>query len=289
MMKRPFAIAATLVLALGAVASTQEAVKFERKYSEGQTDTYALSTKTTTTTDLSSMGQGEMSVDFDMSQTAAYTYKNIKEDGTADVTFKYSDIKVKLDGPMAEMMGGGADQMPKEMTGKGKIDKFGRFSEMKLDDEKTSAMMAMWGGSSSMDPMTFFVLPKTEVKVGESFSVEVPALPMFVKDKSSVTGKILGSETVMDKEAWKIEFIGKLRMNMDMSEMMKEMGGDAPPMNMTIEGDIKSKTTTYVSKADGKLLMMQSFSTSDGVVKLADMGFEIPVRTETVVDFKMKK
>lgn len=289
-MKRSTALIATLALSMGAIATVQDTVTLTRTFTEGQTDKYSLSVKTDTTTDLSAMGQGEMQMTFDMSQIVSYTFSNVK-DGAADVKFKYSDIKMKLDGPMAEMMGGAQDQMPKEMTGSFKMDKLGKITGFKMDNEQAAGMMAMFGGGSSQgDPMSFFAFPKDGVKIGDTFTMELPPMPMFEKDKSKVTGKIVGEEKVMDMDAYKIEVTGDMKMNFDMGEAMRRSGSsEMPQMNMVMTGDVKSKGTTYVEKATGRILVMESVTSTDGVVKLSDMGLEIPTKTTTITNMKLVK
>lgn len=280
MYKKPLTLIALASISLGAFALVQDSVSFARTYKDGAKDVYDVKVQTSSVTDLSSMGQGEQNMDVTVSQTAEYAYSDVKEDGTATVTFKYKDIDYKMEGPMAEMMGGG-QEMPKEVTGKAKIDKFGRMTEFKLDDQRVEGMMTMMGGSRNMDPLATLALPKTSVKIGEEFAIDAPDMPMFEKGKSKITGKIVATEDFKGMKAYRIESNGTMRMNMNLSEMMKESGQEVP-FNMTMEGDVKVKSTMWVEIGTNRLLKMDSASTTTANVNLSDMGMTLPVTTDMV-------
>ncbi len=279
-MKKTLTLLAFASVSMGAFALVQDSLTFVRTYKDGAKDVYDVTVVTSSVTDLSSMGQGEQTMDVTVKQTAEYTYSDLKEDGTVTVTFKYKDIDYKMEGPMAEMMGGG-QEMPKEITGKAKLDKYGRMLEHKIDDQKVEGMMAMMGGSRNMDPLSNFALPKEPVTIGSEFNVEMVDLPMFEKGKTKITGKVIGKDTYKGISAYKIDSTGTMRMNMNLSEMMKQSGQEVP-FNMTMEGDVKIKGTFWVEEGSNRLLKMDMATTTTANVNLSDMGMTLPVTTDTV-------
>lgn len=287
-MKTPLAILATSFLAVGAVAFTQDAVTFSRTFAKGSTDKYTVSMKMNTVTDLSAFGQPNMELLMDVTNIAEYTYKDVDEKGTATLDILYKDMKVKVEGPMADMMGG-APEVPSTMKGTAKMDKHGVMSEVKMaQDAASNPMMAMMGGQQSMDSLSMFALPKEGVKVGEEFKVEFPKMPMF--KSADMKAKIIGSEVYSEKEAWKLTYDGTLMMDMDLSEMMKDAPDTGmPQMNMRMEGTTKMVMTVLIEKANGRVLSIESVSNSDAKVNMVDMGMSLPVKTDVITSFKLVK
>lgn len=288
-MKTPLAIVATSLLAVGAVALTQDAVTFSRTFVKGSTDKYTVSMKMNTVTDLSAFGQASMELLMDVTNIAEYTYSDVDDKGTATVDILYKDMKVKVEGPMAEMMGG-TPEVPSTLKGTAKMDKFGALSDVKMAQEAAgNPMMAMMGGQQSMDSLSMFALPKEGVKVGEDFKVEFPKMPMF--KSSDFKAKVVGSEVYNEKDAWKLTYDGTLVMDMDLSEMMKNAPdtGGMPPMNMRMEGTTKMVMTVLIEKANGRVLSIESVSNSDAKVNMVDMGMSLPVKTDTINSFKLVK
>lgn len=284
-MKKSIALIALAALAVAVPATlAQEKVTLKRTFTNGSKDVYKVTTKMNNVTDMSGMGMGSQEMLLDITMTNEYTYSDLKEDGTAKVDFLYKDIKVKVDGPMAEMMGG-QDGVPTEMKGTGRMDAFGRFTEFKISDMPAQAMMMMGGGERSFDSFNMFSLPKGEVEIGKSFDVEMPKMPMMESAKFS--GKIVGPAEYEGLSGWKAEYDGTMKMNMDLSEMMKD-APEAPPFKMTLEGDTKTKITCIIEKTSGRVLSMDVTAIGDMKVKIPDMSMELPVKSESVSTLRLK-
>ncbi len=279
------------MLCMGVVVAQAQEVTIKRTYTEGATEKYTITSQMTSSTDMSSMGQGEMAMNIDSSMDAAYTYSAVKEDGSALLKFVYSNIKTEMDGPMAEMMRGGG-QMPTEMKGSAKIDAFGKMTETKYEGAQAGMMAMMSGGSNAWDLISLFTYPSKPVKVGDTWESEIPTMGGMLAKGSKLTGKYIGDADFRDKKAWKLEFTGKPAMQMDIGKMMRENPGAAqegmPEMNIMMEGTNGLKITVLVNQTNGQVLQVEVASDTVAKVKLVDMGMEFPVTGQAIAKMVLK-
>lgn len=270
-------------------AYAQDGVTLRRTFKNGDVEKYTINTIMNSVTDLSSMGQGEQSFSLTSKMDAAYTYSNVKEDGTASVAFLFNNIEMKIDGPMAEMMGGGG-QTPSEMKGSGTIDPFGKITGIKMEGNSAN-MMQMMGGSSSADLFSFIQFPYQAIAVGGTWDFELPQMGMFAKG-SKLTGKLVGEIDFKGRKAWNLEFSGKPAMSMDIGRMMQDnpqaQDSGMPPMNIIMEGTNTIILKVVVDQKSGQVLSASSVSEMSAMVKLPEMGFEFPVSGDTTMTMTLR-
>ena len=287
-------LVALAALLMGAVAvQAQDAVTFKRVYTNGAVEKYTLSSQMTSNTDLSSVGQESQSMDIDSSMDATFTYSAVKEDGSALINFLYNNIKIKAEGPMAEMMGNMGDQTPKEIKGTQKIDIFGRITETKLEGATASMMGMMSGGSNAWDMFSFFVFPDKAVKIGDTWEFEMPTMGGMFPKGSKLNGKFVGAGEAGDKKTWNLEFTGKPKITMDIGKMMADNpnanANGMPPMNIVMEGDNAMKVKISVDQTTFQILSAETASETVAKVKLVDMGMEFPSTSQLISKLVLKK
>lgn len=291
-MKTTTKMFALAVMTVGVVCAQAQEVTLRRTFTEGQVEKFRIVSQISTSTDLSSMGQGEMSMDIDSSMDATYTFGKTDDKGNALLSFIFSNIETKMEGPMAEMMGSMGGQMPREIKGTGKMDAFGRIFDTKVEGASAGMMQMMTGGSNVWDVFAFVNLPEKPVAVGGSWEFEIPTMNMFEKG-SKLSGKLIGAGKVEDRDVWNLEFTGSPKMNMDIGKMMQEnpaaRDSGMPPMNMVMEGTSKMKITVSVDQKTGQLVSMSSAAESVAKVKLVDMGMEFPTSSQAVTRISLRK
>lgn len=293
-MKTSVKLLALAALTMSAMAiQAQDAISFKRVYTNGAVEKYTVSSQMTSVTDLSSMGQGEQSMDIDTSMDAQFTYSAVKEDGSALLSFLYNNIKIKAEGPMAEMMGQMGDQAPKEIKGTQKVDVFGRATETKLEGASANMMSMMSGGANAWDAFAFFILPDKPVKIGDTWDFEIPTMGGMFAKGSKLNGKFVGEGTLGEKKTWTLEFTGKPKMSMDIGKMMADnpnaQNSGMPPMNILMEGENAMKIKISVDQTTFQILSAETASETVAKVKLVDMGVEFPSTTQMVSKISLKK
>jgi hypothetical protein len=290
-MKNSAKYLALATLCMGVAAAQAQEVTIKRTYTEGATEKYTITSQMTSSTDMSSMGQGEMGMNIDSSMEATYTYTGVKEDGSALLKFVYSNIKTQMDGPMAEMMRGGG-QTPTEVKGTAKIDALGRMTETKYEGVQAGMMAMMSGGSNAWDLIALFTYPSKPVKAGDTWDSELPSMGGMFPKGSKVVGTFVGEAAFRDKKAWKLEYTGKPTMQMDIGKMMRENPGAAeqgmPEMNIMMEGTNGLKITVLVNQENGQVLQVEVASDTNAKVKLVDMGMEFPVTGQAIAKMVLK-
>lgn len=279
-----------LAMSVSMSAFAQDAIALKRTYTNGAVEKYTLTSNVTTSTDLSSMGQDVMEMAVNTSSDLTFTFSNPKEDGTVSLKFLLSNMNVKMEGPMAEMMSGG-QEMPKELGGTAKLDALYQVSDVKVDGGGGGAMAMMTGGMSPISIFQFFALPKDPVKVGDTWNFELKGMEMFEKNYK-MTAKLVGEAKVQEIDAWQINVSGSPKMNLDLSKMMAEGGGGAQgmgDMKMMLEGTTKTLTKVFLSKATGQIVMIDSAYESTAEVKLPDMGVSFPSNSQGISKLVIKK
>lgn len=273
-----------------APAEQKETVTFKRAYTNGLIEKYTVTGLTTSNTDLSSVGQDVQEMSFDTSMDATYTYSNVKEDGSALLSFVFNNIKIKTEGPLAEMMNQNGDQTPKEIKGSQTVDPFFKATGTKLETAGSS-MMQMMGGSSLADIFGFVAFPTKPVAIGDTWEADVPSMDGMFEKGAKMTGKFVGAGEVDGKKVWNLQFTAKPKMTVDIGKKMAESPNDSgmPPMNIVMEGNTTILVKVAVDQTTFQVLTLDSAAESDGKVKLVDMGMEFPSTGQQVTKVVVKK
>ncbi|MBX3119573.1 MAG: hypothetical protein KF784_10950 [Fimbriimonadaceae bacterium] len=289
MLKRSIGISFIGLMALSFAATTQDGVLLRRQLTEGTSDVYTVVSSMNSTLDIP--GQGVTELKADMSST--YTVKIGKVDpekGLADLETIMSDIKLKLEGPMS----GGEDAAPpKDIVVVGKIDNLGRQSEMKMKGVTGEMLMVM--GAATAAGESFFTFPEKAVKIGETWTVMTPKVPQFGNKEHKLTAKYVGDEVAFDKKAMKISLTGTIPMDVNVAEMMKQMGSEDPTggmldsMQPMMRGNIIVTGTALFEKATGKVLSIESAMDMKTRLEIpsAGMTLESPGKSKSSMKLKV--
>lgn len=258
MLKRSIGIVSIGLVALSMAATTQDAVTLRRALSEGTTDVYRIQSVSDFSLELP--GQEPMGMKSDMSAT--YTMKIGKVDaekGVADLEAVTSDIELKIESPMG---GGDGAEPPKEIRTTGKIDSLGRQTEMKIQGVTGEMLMVM--GASSMTGESFFTFPEKAVKAGDTWEVLTPKVPMLGNKEHKLTAKFVGEEAYESVKAMKVTVTGTIPMDVNIAEMIKQMGAEDPTGGMMdslqpmLRGNIAVVSTALLDKATGRALSIET-------------------------------
>ncbi|MBL8059136.1 MAG: hypothetical protein JNK63_00300 [Chthonomonas sp.] len=299
-MNRPLKLSVFALLLMGgsfafAQETTQpanEPVLFKRTFTNGLVEKYVVTSQISSNTDLSSVGQDVQSMNFDTSMDATYTYSNVKEDGSALLTFLFNNIKMKAEGPMAEMMGQMGDQTPKEIKGTQTVNPFFKITNTKMETANSS-MMQMMGGNNISEIFAFVAFPTKAVAIGDTWEADVPSMGGMFEKGAKMTGKFVGAGEIGDKKVWNLQFTGKPKMTIDIGKMMAENPNQGesgmPPMNILMEGTTSMLIKVAVDQTTFQILSVDSASETDGKVKLVDMGMEFPSTGQQVSKIVVKK
>jgi|LakMenEpi03Aug12_release.lakeMendotaPanAssembly.Ray.scaffolds.fasta_scaffold300998_2 hypothetical protein len=280
---RSFSILA--ILAGVVLAQAQDEVTLRRVYTEGAVDKYTVKTQMESTTDMTAMGQESMTMKLTSGYDFTITTKSVDKEGNALLELLASNMDTKMDasGPMGEAMNG-AD-MPKELKASAKGSPFSVLTELKMLGERTAGMAMMTGGANPLDSTAEIIFPKDPIKVGATFEVEAKEGGLYAKG-AKFTGKLTGEAEVNGVKVWTLEYSGTPKMMMDIGKAMAEGNAEGmPPMNIMLEQVVTIKTKVSVAKDSGKIVSYSSVYSSDGAVKLPDMGIEFPatsVGTSTI-------
>jgi hypothetical protein len=290
-MNRTIRSLSLLALVAGAVfVQAQDAVTLRRVYTAGATDVYTYKTTSESNTDMSNMGQDSMSMKMGTTMDIAISTKSVDKDGNALLELLATNVDMKMDatGAMAEMMK--ADDMPKTLKATAKGNPFMQLSELKMLGEKSAGMAMMSGGLNPLDLANEIAFPKDAIKIGDSFEVAAKEGGLYVKG-TKFTGKLLSEGELNGLKVWNLEYSGKPSTIMDLGKAMAEGGGGGAPegMNIMVETKTEMKSKISIEKETGRLVSYSSTFSSDGAVKLPDMGIEFPTTAAGVVELKLKK
>jgi hypothetical protein len=283
---------AILFLSLGAVAFggvAQDSILIKRVLKANDKDVYKVSTTVKQNITLPN-GMGEQEIAIVTTMNSASTVKSVDEKGVADIEVEVSNLDVKMEGPMAGMMGD-QSSIPKGYKSSYKMDASGRIFDVKSADKAAGGMMAAMMGSSSGNIQTTF--PDKAVKVGDIWDVIVPKSPMM-GDKDQILKSVLTGEKEVDGIAcWVITTTGPLKMNVDLSKAMEGQpdpsGGAMAGMKMTMEGTIDNVIETFIEKTTGRLISMVSKAKSKNKINMVDMGMALDVSGETITTMSLVK
>jgi hypothetical protein len=268
-MNRRSLILAGIAIASFAAAATQ-GVLLRRELKEGTTEVYTLKTEMKQTVDVGGMQQ-----DLGINSSAKLTLKTGKidpADGTAEVETIVSDMKTEADGAAAMMAND--TEMPKEVKATGKLDARNRL--MMKATKATGMMEMMMGASSPASSLSFVEFPDKEINVGDTWTVTVSKSPAYGNKEQTLIAKLMGDRDRVGGKVWVISVSGTLNLDMDMTEMMKDMPNN--PMagqKTTLKGTVELKGIALVDKTTGKTLEYTTDSISKNTVNLVDAGMTV--------------
>lgn len=291
MLKRSLGVTFLGLVALSMAATAQDSFLLRRQLVEGAKDAYTVETVMDSTIQAPT---GDMQ----MKTTTSMLYtinvgKVDKDKGVADVETVVTDIQLKMEGPMADMMQGqGANQIPKEIKANGKLSDRGRMTDMKVQGASAAMMMSM--GTASMSGDTFFAYPDGPVKVGDTWDVLTPKMPLLGNKEHKLTAKYVADEAVGDTKAMKVVVAGTIPMDINVSEMMQQMGtqggvGGLGDMKMLMKGSVEISGTAWLDKASGKILSLENTMDMKTQMELPDMGMTINMPGKAKSTMKLKK
>lgn len=185
-------------------------------------------------------GQMKMTITADMDQKTT----SVAPDGkTADVLVKTSNMAFKTEPEM-----GLGNMLPKEMTTNMKIDSRNQVSAATV----SGVQGAMAGQLDQMglgsNPMGFGAsLPDHPVKVGESWDVPLPKMPML-ETTGSLKATLVGEKTVDGTPSWEIKITGSLPIKMNLAQSKAPAAGTSTgTMDMDFDVFLEKGTCALVS------------------------------------------
>lgn len=262
-MKKPLALAALLVCALGAVFAAQDAITLRLKLDSDHKAVYKIASKMVQNTN-TPMGDMEMKIDTSMS--LAMETGKLGDDGKAPIKMTASDIKMKLDSPMP--MG----EMPeiKEIVTTGKISNLGMVTDVKA--QGVGAQMAQMLGSQQSS--YFVVFPEKPLAFGDAWEYKIPAMENFGIKESVMSAKLLKLGEYQGKPAYEVSVKGKILMEGDPSKMAGAMGAEVP-FQMKIKGTTGMDMLLWVDPATGRTFKMDAKMTNDQQIEIVDMNMTV--------------
>lgn len=271
---------ALLSLAGATIVLAQDAITLRKELKAGGKDTYKIESNVRSITDIPQMGEQEMIV----KSTMLYTLTTAAPaDGKADLGAQMSDIKLEMEGPLAQMMQGGPE-VPKELKFKGKIDDRNRITDLKVDGKADMITMMMAGSNNFMN---FFIeFPEKAVKVGDTWPVVIPKNPMIGNEESTLTARLTGERD----GKWVLKMSGDLKINGDLSDFMKgqDPTGTGMEMKLKMTGGIKMSSEALVDKITGQTLEMTTEMDSDTVTDIENLGIKTSQKSKGKVKMTLQ-
>lgn len=265
-----------LMMALGAVgvAQAQDSFTLRRIFKLGETLNYNMAMSSDTTVDISAFGQGEQKSTF--SQSGKVSFKTTKvndEKKEASLEIKYFELETKMEGGMPGMDQAG----PKEYTVTATMDQLNRIKDMKI--EGLPGMMRMMSETSLRQTIGGVNFPETAIKVGDGWDIKVPKDGMMFDTEQILKAKFIGVKDINGKKALEVSVKGPLSLNMDLSKMMEQGGGENPMagMKMMLSGKMGMDTVVTIDATTGVLLMLDTKINQEMTVDMTDMGVKLPM------------
>jgi hypothetical protein len=219
---------------------------------------------------------------------------DVKE-GLADVEMKTTNLKIDA-GELSGMMR--ADQMPKEIVTKAKLDDRYRLTQATTSGLTPQAQMMM-GMSGSNSSAMFFELPEKPVKLGDTWEVSMPKNPMFGEKEHKLIATLVSLKEYDGAPVYEFSVRGKFDFDVNMADIVKAMAAapgaagadpnapDLSGMDMRMKGIISISGSALVSRADAKMhfstMKMESKQT------MSVMGMDIDIAGTTTVNMKLAK
>jgi hypothetical protein len=268
-----------LVMSVLVVVAAQDGKLLRRELKTGAVDTYSFSMKSnqTATMDGGPAAGQEMPIDVGMTMKMALKQGAFDEkEKKAPVDVDVTEIALDL-GSMGAMMGG-ANEIPKEMKLTAHLDHLNRLSGFKMPKMGMAGMM-MGGGGGSLGPL-FVEFPEAPVKVGDSWKMKMPPMPI-AKGDTDLVATLTGEKEVDGKQLFTISVKGTMAVDGDMAEMMKDnpdfanspVGG----MKMLMKGTVDFDGEALVEKATGRTIKMNMSMKSKQNMDMPDMGMQVKV------------
>ena len=279
------AVFATLATALLAMAS-QDEVLLRRELKEGAADLYAMSMKSSQLLTMDAgMGMPDMPIDMAMQLNMKIGYKSIdKEKNVADLDVLMTDIKFDF-GEMGAMMGGAADQLPKEMQVTGKLDARNRITNVKFPSAGQASMMLGGGSGQTLGPM-FVEFPEKAVKFGDAWDVLLEGNSLTKNEPVKMKATLVGLKDLNGKSAYEISVKGTMALDGDVSDMLKD-NPQAPQMKVLMKGTIDMDGTALVEKITGRTLKMDLNMKSKQNIEIPDYGMMMHANGTTAIKIEL--
>lgn len=262
-----FGIAALAALAL---SSAQDGVLLRHDLKENAQDVYKVEMKGNQV--IQAPGIDDQPVDVVSTMTCTFkTGKLDAEKGEAELELVTSDIKVEVEGPMAGMVP--TDQIPKETTGKGKVDRRYRFT---MEPAGQGGMMAMLGGGMNNGLGFAIELPEKAVKPGDVWVVTLPKNPAFGDKEIPLNAKLEGERIIDEVPCYEISMQGVVPLDLDSEKAAKSLppgGADtAGGMRVLVKGDLNVKMVGYYEKSTCRLVRFELETSGKQKIELPDIG-----------------
>ncbi len=270
-----------LALAGATLALAQDAVTLRRELKADGKEVYKMEADTKSLTDIPQMGEQEMTIKSSLLYTMTTAAPT---DGKSDIGATMTDIKVKMEGPMADMMQGGPE-IPKEIKFKGSIDTRNRVTDFKVDGK--ADLMTMMMASTNSFSNFFIEFPEKPVKVGDTWPVVIPKNPLIGNEESTLMARLDGERD----GKWVLKMVGDIKINGDMSELMKGQDPTGTGMEMKIKmtGLMKMATEALVDKVTGQTLEVTTALDSDIVTDIENIGIKTTQKSKGTVKLTLQK
>lgn len=273
--------------ALVAVAIAQSANLIRVDIKPDSTDNYVVESTMKNVMNMPTGGEQDMTIKSSMKY--ALKYGAADKDGKHNLGMTVTDIKMDMEGPMAEMAGQ-MGEMPKEMKFEGKVDNRYRVTELKQAGASQNPMLAMMGSSMNYT-MLFIELPEKEVNVGDSWDVNIAKNPMMGIPDTTLKATLKGEKDNNGTPCWVISLTGKIPTKMDMAELMKDQpdpSGMMANMEMIITGTMDLNTEALIAKNGGKAQVVTSNMKTKQTIEIKNIGMSMDMSGDMVMKMSLK-
>ncbi|MCC6403494.1 MAG: hypothetical protein IT207_05740 [Fimbriimonadaceae bacterium] len=266
------------LFAIAAISTAQDARLVRIKVNPGS----KLSTVSTSTTKMTFSGAMDESMDSTTSLSQVYSFEPAADEKTK---FTLNTTEFKIEGGMAEQMGGGDTNSVKKATLSGLFDARGLTSDIVLagvQDGDMLATMVMIQPREMYKQIGFFgfAFPEEPVSVGSKWESKLNFADILAaqsmgflqnaKGEIPVQNEVIAFETVDGIECAKIKSFLDGKVTFDVAAPGMESSG-----NMTMTG----VTNAWFSLADG--LLVKSESSSASVIDMGMMTINQASETKT--------
>ncbi len=242
-----------VVMTAIASAAWLDPITLRHALSPDSTETYKMVTDVKQT--VAVPGQGDVDILMNTSMDVAMKTGKADDKGSFDIETTMSNIKTTMDGPMAEMMQQQQDKAPKTIKTTGKINDRNQMTMNPDKSAKADPMTQLMGGTSAGASVMFVEFPEKPVSVGDTWTFNLPKTPMYGKEAPVVNAKLVGEKDFNGTKVWIVSTDGKIKLNVDLGEMMKDQPGN--PMagqSMIMTGNIDMTGEALIDQANGKTL-----------------------------------
>lgn len=273
--------------ALVAVAIAQSANLIRVDIKPDSTDNYVVESTMKNVMNMPTGGEQDMTIRSSMKYALKYGVAD--KDGKHNLGMTVTDIKMDMEGPMAEMAGQ-MGEMPKEMKFEGKVDNRYRVTELKQAGASQNPMLAMMGSSMNYT-MLFIELPEKEVNIGDSWDVNIAKNPMMGIPDTTLKATLKGEKDNNGTPCWVISLTGKIPTKMDMAELMKDQpdpSGMMANMEMIITGTMDLNTEALIAKNGGKAQVVTSNMKTKQTIEIKNIGMSMDMSGDMVMKMSLK-